>query len=116
VTVCVETRGMAAIQCHLGDSHIEAIKAVFQAHSARLDTISAGIGGKMKTRLGPWIFGLLYIAVVVCLILAINFCARRTSSLPLRAVRAHQPTNDRLLVPRRPIRPLPRGVTSPRIA
>ena len=68
----------------------------------------------MKTRLGPWIFGLLYIAVVAALILAISYCVRRASSLPIRAVRTQQPAKDRLLV--RPIRPLPRGVTRPRIA
>jgi hypothetical protein len=70
----------------------------------------------MKTRLGPWIFGLLYIATVVVLILAINFCVRRTASLPSGAVRAHQPTKDRQLVRQRPTRPVPRGVTRPRIA
>ena len=68
----------------------------------------------MKTRLGPWIFGLLYVAVVAALILAINYCVRRASSLPIRAIRAHQPAKVRLLV--RPIRPLPRGVARPRIA
>ena len=70
----------------------------------------------MKARLGPWIFGLLYIAFVLVLILAINFCVRRTSSLPLGAMRAHQPTKDRLSARQRPIRPLPRGGTRPRIA
>jgi len=70
----------------------------------------------MKTRLGPWLFGLLYIVVVVVLILAINFCVRRTASLPFRAVRAHQPTKDRLVVPQRPIRLLPRGLTRSPIA
>jgi hypothetical protein len=70
----------------------------------------------MKTRLGPWIFGLLYIAFVLVLILAINFCVRRVSSLPYPAVRAHDPAKNRLLVRQRVIRPPLRGLTRQHIA
>jgi hypothetical protein len=37
-----------------------------------------GLRGEMKTRLRPWIFGLLYIAAVAVLILVINFCVNGT--------------------------------------
>ena len=63
-----------------------------------------------------WLLGLFYIAAFAALIFAINFCARRASSLPYHAVRAHNPTKDRLLVRRRLIRPPSRGVTSQHIA
>jgi hypothetical protein len=50
-------RGMAVIQCHLGDSHIEANKAVFKAsihaHTAGLDTIKCGDWGENENPSGP---------------------------------------------------------------
>jgi hypothetical protein len=43
-------------------------------HVAFLSDAHGGwTGGKMKTRISPWIFGLLYIGVVAALILAVNF-------------------------------------------
>jgi hypothetical protein len=82
-------------------------EAASLAPAHRLDVVALQIGNENLVPMKPWIVGLLYIAAIAALILAINFLVRRVSSSPYHAVRA---------VPHRLIRPPPRGVTRQRIA
>jgi len=58
----------------LGHKHGASTASITAAWNATTSPGRCGTsGGSMKTRLSPWIFGLLYIAVIAALLLAINF-------------------------------------------